>query len=82
MSTSTPEKTAAPEKLSKKKISKTLYQKLATTLAEYNLTGKKFDNRLKKTSKQLATDIARAQKKKQKPTKLKVKTKKKKATAA
>jgi hypothetical protein len=77
MSTISPEKVATPEKLSKKKISKTLYQKLATTLAEYNLTGKKFDNKLKKASKLLATDIARANRKKT----TKAKAKKKKAGA-
>lgn len=53
-------------KLSKKMISQSVYEKIAESLAEYNLQGKKFDNKLKKVSKLFAVDIAKATRKKEK----------------
>lgn len=64
----------AAVKPSKKEISKTLYEKMAGSLAEYELKGKKFESRLKKVSKLFAVDVAKASRKKGK-----AKTKKEKA---
>jgi hypothetical protein len=52
------------ENLSKKEIFKRVYIKIANSLAEFNLSGKKFDSKLKKASKQFAKDIAKKKGKK------------------
>jgi hypothetical protein len=50
------------KKISKKELRKEVYEKLAGALAEYKtgINEKKFDNRLKKVSKNFALDIAKA----------------------
>jgi len=72
---------AAPEKMTRKKVRKTVYEKLNAALADYEgLAGKKFESHLKKASKLLASDIRKAlhnkangeKKTKQKPVAVKV----------
>jgi hypothetical protein len=46
--------------LSKKKISELVYSQIANSLSEFHLSGKKFENKLKKVSKLFAKDIAKA----------------------
>jgi hypothetical protein len=56
-------------RLSKKEARKIVYAKLSVALAEYRpaVKEKKFDGRLKKASKLLAADIAKAVSKQKKP---------------
>lgn len=56
-------KQGKPEKISKKELSKSVFEKLSGSLGEYHLKGKKLENRLEKVSRQLAGDIAKAIKK-------------------
>ena len=51
------------EKLSKKELSKTVFEKLSGSISEYHLKGKKQKKRLEKVSKLLAGDIAKVLKK-------------------
>lgn len=51
------------EKLSKKELSKTVFEKLSGSISEYHLKEKKQKKRLEKVSKQLAGDIAKVLKK-------------------
>jgi hypothetical protein len=46
-------------KLSKKEFSKTVFARLTSSLAEFNLKDKKLERRLKKVSKELAKDIVK-----------------------
>jgi hypothetical protein len=56
---------AAPERLTKKQVRKTVYEKLSAALSDYKeLNQKKFENNLKKASKLLASDIRKALNKK------------------
>ncbi|MBO9205176.1 MULTISPECIES: hypothetical protein [Niastella] len=60
---STTKKQPASGKVSKKKLSKVVYEKLTGSLTDYHLKDKKLENRLDKVSKQLAGDIAKVLKK-------------------
>jgi len=51
------------EKLSKKELSKTVFEKLSGSISEYHLKEKKQKKRLEKVSKLLAADIAKVLKK-------------------
>ena len=51
------------EKLSKKELSKTVFEKLSGSISEYHLKEKKQKKRLEKVSKLLAGDIAKVLKK-------------------
>lgn len=53
-------------KLSKKEILEKVYAKIANSLAEFDLHGKKFEGKLKKVSKLFTKDISKATKKKNK----------------
>jgi hypothetical protein len=53
-------------KFSKKKIAELIYLKISSSLSDFDLSGKKFENKVKKVSKLLARDIARSYKKKEK----------------
>ena len=55
-------KKEGPEKMSKKQFSRTVFARLTSSLADFNLKEKKLENRLKKVSKQLAADIIRNKK--------------------
>ena len=57
-----PEK-AAKEQLSKKKLSKVVYEKLTGSLTDFHLKEKKLETRLDKVSKRLAADIVKLFKK-------------------
>ena len=50
--------------MTKKEIFKKVYINIATSLTEFNLSGKKFEQNLKKTSKLFAKEISKANKKK------------------
>ena len=67
------QKAVASTKLSKKKIKKEIFEKLAGALSEYKnkLDKKKFESKLKKASKLFAVDLIKASKKTKKPAKLK-----------
>ena len=56
-------KQAAPEKLSKKKLSKVVFEKLTGSLTDFQLKEKKLETRLDKVSKRLAADIVKLLKK-------------------
>lgn len=60
---STTKKQPASDKLSKKALSKVVFEKLSGSLVDYHLKGKKLENRLEKVSKRLAGDIVKGQKK-------------------
>jgi hypothetical protein len=51
------------EKISKKQLSKVVFEKLTGSLSEFNLKEKKLGNRLEKVSRQLASDIVKVIKK-------------------
>jgi hypothetical protein len=53
-------------KMVKKEIFDKVYIKIANSLAEFNLHGKKFEEQLKKVSKLFTKDITKASKKKKK----------------
>ena len=53
-------------KMVKKEIFDKVYIKIANSLAEFNLHGKKFEGQLKKVSKLFTKDITKASKKKKK----------------
>ncbi|OQP67490.1 hypothetical protein [Niastella populi] len=48
---------------SKKKLTELVYLKITSSLSEFNLSGKKFESKVKKVSKSFAKDIARSYKK-------------------
>jgi len=56
-------KQAKPGKVSKKQLSKLVFEKLTGSLVEYHLKGKKLETRLEKVSRQLASDIVKVIKK-------------------
>ena len=56
-------KQAAPEKPSKKELSKLVYEKLTGSLTDFHLKEKKLENRLVKVSRRLASDIVKSLKK-------------------
>ena len=56
-------KQETPEKLSKKKLSKVVFEKLTGSLTGFQLKDKKLENRLEKVSKQLAGDIVKLHRK-------------------
>ena len=60
---STTKKQPASGKVSKKKLSKVVLEKLTGSLADYHLKDKKLENRLEKVSKLLASDIVKVLKK-------------------
>jgi len=60
---STTKKQPASGKVSKKKLSKVVLEKLTGSLTDYHLKDKKLENRLEKVSKQLAGDIVKVLKK-------------------
>ena len=70
-------------KLSKKEFSKTVFARLTSSLSEFNLKEKKLERRLKKVSKELASDILKKSEKEEevKPVLEVVEKKKKKAVA-
>ena len=53
-------------KMVKKEIFDKVYIKIANSLSEFNLHGKKFEEQLKKVSKLFTKDITKASKKKKK----------------
>ena len=69
---STTKKQPASGKVSKKKLSKVVLEKLTGSLTDYHLKDKKLETRLEKVSKLLAGDIVKVLKKetpkKEKPT--------------
>ena len=79
---STTKKQPASAKVSKKKLSKVVLEKLTGSLTDYHLKDKKLENRLEKVSKLLAGDIVKGLKKetpkKEKPTRKKKSEKKEK----
>jgi len=60
---STSKKQPESEKVSKKKLSKVVLEKLTSSLTDYHLKDKKLENRLEKVSKLLASDIKKGLKK-------------------
>lgn len=60
---STIKKQPAPGKVSRKKLSKVVFEKLSGSLTDYHLKDKKLENRLEKVSKLLAGDIVKVLKK-------------------
>ena len=60
---STTKKQPASGKVSKKKLSKVVLEKLSGSLNDYHLKDKKLENRLEKVSKLLAGDIVKVLKK-------------------
>jgi ribosomal protein S17E len=56
-------KLPVPEKLSKKKLSKVVFEKLSGSLTDFQLNEKKLETRLDKVSKRLAADIVKLLKK-------------------
>jgi hypothetical protein len=56
-------KQAASEKTSKKELSKLVFEKLSSSLADFHLNEKKLGNRLEKVSRRLASDIVKLLKK-------------------
>ena len=66
-----PENQPADKKISKKEISKDLYGKLANTLSDYHLEGRKFENKLKKAARLLSAEIKKMYRKKEKTKKQK-----------
>jgi hypothetical protein len=60
---STTKKPSATGKVSRKKLSKVVYEKLSGSLTDYHLKDKKLENRLEKVSKLLAGDIVKVLKK-------------------
>jgi hypothetical protein len=60
---STTKKQPASGKVSKKKLSKVVLEKLTGSLTDYHLKDKKLENRLEKVSKLLAGDIVKVLKK-------------------
>lgn len=60
---STTKKQPASGKVSKKKLSKVVLEKLSGSLTDYHLKDKKLENRLEKVSKLLASDIKKELKK-------------------
>lgn len=60
---STIKKQPAPGKISRKKLSKVVFEKLSGSLTDYHLKDKKLENRLEKVSKLLAGDIVKVLKK-------------------
>jgi hypothetical protein len=60
---STTKKQPASGKVSKKKLSKVVLEKLTGSLTDYHLKNKKLENRLEKVSKLLAGDIVKVLKK-------------------
>ena len=60
---STTKKQPASGKVSKKKLSKVVFEKLTGSLTDYHLKDKKLENRLEKVSKLIASDIKRGIKK-------------------
>lgn len=56
-------KLPASEKLSKKELSKVVYEKLSGSLTDFHLKEKKLETRLEKVSKRLAADIVKLFKK-------------------
>lgn len=60
---STTKKQPASGKVSKKKLSKVVLEKLTGSLTDYHLKDKKLENRLEKVSKVLAGDIVKVLKK-------------------
>jgi len=83
---STTKKQPASGKVSKKKLTKVVLEKLSGSLTDYHLKDKKLENRLEKVSKLLAGDIVKVMKKetpkKEKITSPKKTAKKEKATVA
>jgi hypothetical protein len=81
---STTKKQPASGKVSKKKLSKVVLEKLSGSLTDYHLKDKKLENRLEKVSKLLAGDIVKVLKKetpkKDKSTRSKKTAKKEKVT--
>jgi hypothetical protein len=57
---------STPRSVSKKRLSEVLQLKLANSLDEYHLKGKKFKNTLEKASKAFASMIAKQDRKKKK----------------
>ena len=55
-------KQEGPKKVSKKQFSRTVFARLTSSLAEFDLKEKKLENRLKKVSRQLAADILKKKK--------------------
>jgi hypothetical protein len=60
---STTKKQPTSGKVSKKKLSKVVLEKLTGSLTDYHLKDKKLENRLERVSKQLAGDIVKVLKK-------------------
>jgi hypothetical protein len=60
---STTKKQPASGKVSKKKLSKVVLEKLTGSLTDYHIKDKKLENRLEKVSKLLAGDIVKVLKK-------------------
>jgi hypothetical protein len=58
------DQTLTLKRLSKKQILENVYIRISNSLAEFDLHGKKFENKLKKASKLIAKDILKASKKK------------------
>lgn len=56
-------KQPASKKLSKKELSKVVYEKLTGSLTDFHLKEKKLETRLEKVSKRLAADIVKLFKK-------------------
>jgi hypothetical protein len=83
---STTKKQPASGKVSKKKLTKVVLEKLSGSLTDYHLKDKKLENRLEKVSKLLAGDIVKVMKKetpkKEKTTSSKKAAKKEKAAVA
>ncbi|OQP58199.1 hypothetical protein A3860_07695 [Niastella vici] len=79
-------KQAAPEKTSKKELSKVVFEKLSGSLTDFHLKEKKLETRLQKVSKRLASDIVKHLKKEtpksEKPAPRKKSAKKEKAASA
>jgi hypothetical protein len=56
-------KQVAPEKNSKKELSKLVFEKLTGSLTDFHLKEKKLETRLQKVSRRLASDIVKTLKK-------------------
>lgn len=56
-------KQIAPEKNSKKELSKLVFEKLTNSLTDFHLKEKKLETRLQKVSRRLASDIVKSLKK-------------------
>ena len=56
-------KQVAPEKTSKKELSKLVFEKLTGSLTDFHLKEKKLETRLQKVSRRLASDIVKSIKK-------------------